>query len=73
MHQPFDDQFLLRYRQLLDAEGTAFDAVEHACEDGDHSGFDREMAVWQESLAKKLRFLSSESIDPSALAIQRRA
>lgn len=63
MHQPIDDHFLLRYRQLLDAEDAAFDEVEHACEDGDRSHFDEEMVVWQDSLAKKLSFLSSAGID----------
>lgn len=63
MHQPFDDQFLLRYRQLLDAEDAAFDEVEHACEDGDRCHFDEEMLVWQASLARKIRFLTSAGID----------
>ena len=30
-----DDQFLARYRALLDAEDEAFDELEHAFEDGD--------------------------------------
>jgi len=63
VHQPIDDHFLLRYRQLLDAEDAAFDEVEHACEDGDRSHFDEEMVAWQNSLAKKLSFLSSVGID----------
>ncbi|MGH8979708.1 MAG: hypothetical protein ACRDWE_01625 [Acidimicrobiales bacterium] len=63
MSQPIDDHFLLRYRQLLDAEDAAFDEVEHACEDGDRPHFDEEMVVWQSSLAKKLSFLSAAGID----------
>jgi hypothetical protein len=63
VHQPIDDHFLLRYRELLDAEAAAFDEVEHACEDGDRSHFDEEIVVWQDSLAKKMSFLSSAGID----------
>jgi hypothetical protein len=57
--QPIDDHFLLKYRELLDAEDTAFDELEHACEDGDRPHFDQEMAVWQDALARKVTFLSS--------------
>lgn len=63
MHQPIDDHFLLRYRQLLDAEDAAFDEVEHACEEGNRSHFDEEMAVWQDTVAKKLRFLTNAGIE----------
>ncbi len=69
MHQPIDDHFLSRYRQLLDAEDAAFDEVEHACEEGNRSHFDAEMAVWQRTLAKKLSFLSAAGMEipqPSA-------
>ncbi len=71
MHQPIDDHFLLRYRQLLDAEDAAFDEVEHACEEGNRMHFDAEMVVWQDTLAKKMTFLTSAGIDiplPSATA-----
>jgi hypothetical protein len=54
---PIDDHFLTKYRMLLDAEDTAFDELEHACEDGDHAHFDEEMAEWQRALAKKMSFL----------------
>jgi hypothetical protein len=63
VHQPIDDHFLLRYRQLLDAEDAAFDEVEHACEEGNRSHFDAEMVVWQDTVAKKLRFLTSAGIE----------
>ena len=63
MHQPIDDPFLLRYRQLLDAEDAAFDEVEHACEEGNRSHFDAEMVVWQDTVAKKLNFLTSKGIE----------
>jgi len=61
--QPMNDQFLLKYRQLLDAEDEAFDELEHACEEGDRSHFDEKMAVWQETLARKLTFLQQAGID----------
>lgn len=63
MHQPIDDHFLLRYRQLLDAEDAAFDEVEHACEEGNRSHFDAEMVVWHTALAKKMSFLTSAGIE----------
>ena len=40
-----NDHFLLRYRELMDAEDQAFDELEHACEDGDRSHFELEMAA----------------------------
>jgi len=61
--QRIDDHFLLRYRELLDAEDCAFDEVEHACEEGNRPHFDEEMAVWQDALARKLAFLSNAGID----------
>jgi hypothetical protein len=61
--QPIDDHFLLRYRELLDAEDAAFDEVEHACEEGNRPHFDEEMAVWQDTLARKLTFLSNAGIE----------
>ena len=47
MHQPIDDHFLLKYRSLLDAEDVAFDELEHACEEGDRTQFDKDMVDWQ--------------------------
>lgn len=63
MRQPIDDHFLLRYRQLLDAEDAAFDEVEHACEEGNRSHFDAEMSIWQDTLARKLLFLNNAGIE----------
>lgn len=63
MPQPIDDHFLLKYRELLDAEDAAFDELEHACEDGDRSHFDEEMSVWQDTLARKLSFLSNAGVE----------
>lgn len=62
MPQPIDDHFLLRYRELLDAEDAAFDELEHACEDGDRPHFDEEMAVWRDTLARKAMFLDNAGL-----------
>jgi hypothetical protein len=61
--QPIDDHFFLKYRELLDAEDAAFDELEHACEEGDRSHFELEMAAWQGALAKKLSFLQHAGYD----------
>jgi len=67
--QPIDDHFFLKYRALLDAEDAAFDELEHACEEGDRSHFETEMAAWHEALRKKLSFLAHAGIDlPVAIA-----
>jgi hypothetical protein len=60
--QPIDDHFLLKYRELLDAEDTAFHELEHACEDGDRCHFDEELTLWQDTLARKVSFLSHAGI-----------
>jgi hypothetical protein len=61
--KPIDDHFLRTYRQLLDAEDSAFDELEHACEDGDRRLFDTEMTLWQGTLARKLAFLEHAGIE----------
>ena len=66
MPQPIDDHFLLKYRELLDAEDAAFDELEHACEEGDRVHFDEEMTVWQDTLARKAVFLSNAGITARA-------
>ena len=69
MSQPINDHFFLKYRELLDAEDAAFDELEHACEEGDRSHFDQELAVWQNALTKKLSFLRNAGIElPMAVA-----
>jgi hypothetical protein len=52
-----DDQFLTRYRALLDAEDEAFDELEHAFEDGDRAHFDRDLTAWRQAVDRKLRYL----------------
>ena len=63
MTQPIDDHFFLKYRELLDAEDAAFDELEHACEEGDRSHFELEMAAWHDALAKKLSFLQNAGFE----------
>ncbi len=67
MSQPIDDHFFLKYRELLDAEDEAFDELEHACEDGDRSHFDQEMAAWRGALEKKFSFLRQAGFDLAVL------
>ena len=63
MPMALDDHFLLKYRELLDAEDAAFDELEHACEEGDRPLFDEEMAVWQGILERKLAYLHNVGIE----------
>jgi hypothetical protein len=53
----FDEAFVRRYRELLDAETAAFDDLEHAYEDGDRARFDVDMGEWQTILNRKRQFL----------------
>ncbi|HVA75780.1 MAG TPA: hypothetical protein VNF71_14575 [Acidimicrobiales bacterium] len=52
-----DDQFLARYRALLDAEDEAFDELEHAFEDGDREHFDKDLCAWRKAVERKLGYL----------------
>ncbi|MGH9105035.1 MAG: hypothetical protein ACRDZX_04215 [Acidimicrobiales bacterium] len=52
-----DDQFLTKYRALLDAEDEAFDELEHAYEDGDRAHFDADLAAWRGAVERKLFYL----------------
>ena len=52
-----DDGFLNRYRELLDAESTAFDELEHAVEDGDREHYELDFASWKETVARRSAFL----------------
>ncbi len=58
-----DDHFLTRYRALLDAEDAAFDELEHAYEDGDRAHFEADLAAWQQSIERKLAYLSRCGIE----------
>jgi len=52
-----DENFLRRYRELLDAEDEAFDELEHAYEDGDRAHFEQDLAAWKEAINRKLSYL----------------
>lgn len=57
MTEVIDEGFFRRYRQLLDAEDSAFDELEHAYEDGDRSHFEKDLAVWREVVDRRTAFL----------------
>jgi hypothetical protein len=63
-----DDQVLQHYRALLDAEDGAFDALEHACEDGDRGHWEADVAAWQKALNKKIVFLQRLGVEMPELA-----
>jgi hypothetical protein len=52
-----DDQFLAKYRLLLDAEDAAFDDLEHAYEEGDRVHFESDLTAWHEAIERKLAYL----------------
>ncbi|HET7490180.1 MAG TPA: hypothetical protein VFJ85_19810 [Acidimicrobiales bacterium] len=58
-----DDHFLTRYRELLDAEDAAFDALEHAYEEGDRAHFELDLGAWEEAIARKLAYLRRRGVD----------
>ena len=57
-----DEAFMRRYRELLDAEDSAFDELEHAYEDGDRQHFEADFAVWRSVLTRKIAFLERRGI-----------
>lgn len=64
-----DDQFLAKYRALLDAEDAAFDELEHAVEDGERERFDADLLVWRQAVERKLCYLHRLGVVlPPALA-----
>jgi hypothetical protein len=60
-----DEHFLVRYRQLLDAEDKAFDELEHAYEDGDRAHFDQDLAEWKQAINRKLSYLQKCGVQVS--------
>ena len=65
MAEVIDDHFLIRYRELLDAEDSAFDELEHAFEDGDREHFEQDLAAWKAAIEKKVVYLRRYGIDPA--------
>jgi hypothetical protein len=57
LSEVIDDQFLAKYRALLDAEDAAFDELEHAFEDGDRAHFTSDLSAWRDAVERKLCFL----------------
>ena len=57
LSEVIDDQFLSKYRALLDAEDAAFDELEHAFEDGDRAHFDQDLTAWRQAVERKLGYL----------------
>ena len=58
-----DEHFLKRYRELLDAEDAAFDALEHAYEEGDRAHFEMDLGLWEDAIARKLAFLERRGVE----------
>ena len=57
-----DEGFLRRYRELLEAEDTAFDELEHAIEDGDRANFETDLDAWKFTVSRRLAFLDRHGI-----------
>jgi hypothetical protein len=64
-----DDQFLHKYRNLLDLESAAFDELEHAYEDGDRAHFETDLAAWRESLERRATFLRRHGLGPVIVSV----
>jgi hypothetical protein len=70
LSEVIDDQFLARYRALLDAEDSAFDELEHAFEDGDRAHFDNDLKAWRQAVEKKLHYLHRLGVvQPPTIAV----
>ena len=52
-----DDHFFRRYRELLDDEDHALDALEHAYEDGDREHFELDLAAWRVAYERRVTYL----------------
>ncbi len=57
-----DENFLMKYRELLDAEDAAFDELEHAYEDGDRAHFELDFAAWQDAVSKRTSYLERRGL-----------
>jgi hypothetical protein len=63
-----DDHFLMKYRELLDAEDAAFDELEHAYEDGDREHFEMDFVAWQTAVEKRSTYLERHGFTSAHLA-----
>ena len=59
-----DEAFFRRYRELLDAEDTAFDELEHAYEDGNRQHFEQELSQWRIVVERRHGFLERQGFAP---------
>ena len=66
-----DEAFMRRYRELLDAEDSAFDELEHAYEDGDRAHFEADFAHWRAVLGRKIAFLERRGIQVESAQLNR--
>jgi hypothetical protein len=62
-----NEQFLGRYRALLDAEDAAFDELEHAYEDGDREHFLLDLGVWEDCVGRRLSFLARSGLSATSV------
>ena len=62
-----DEAFFRRYRELLDAEDTAFDELEHAYEDGNRHHFESELSQWRLVVERRHVFLERQGFAPLPL------
>ncbi len=63
-----DDHFLMKYRELLDAEDAAFDELEHAYEDGDRAHFEVDFAAWRKAVERRTGYLERRGFAAVRLA-----
>lgn len=64
-----NDHFLRKYRELLDAEDSAFDELEHAYEDGDRAHFEQDYVAWMDVMARRMAFLDRHGMATAPLAV----
>lgn len=63
-----DEGFFRRYREILDAEDTAFDELEHAYEEGDRAHFEQDLSTWRSVVERKSAFLERHGFAPVSTA-----
>jgi hypothetical protein len=63
-----DESFFRRYRELCDAEDSAFDELEHAYEDGDREHWADDFAAWKAQVEKRTAFLTKHGFVAAAPA-----
>jgi len=63
-----DEGFFRRYRELLDAEDSAFDELEHAYEEGDRARYEIDLTSWRSVLDRRVTFLERHGIATGAPA-----